>query len=159
MFASGALGTFGMIDFISYTVQSGDTLSAIANRFGADIDAIAGQNNIADVNMIEVGQQLDIPVEDTEFDAYYAAMDTTPSSDQILAAQKAASAPKAVVVATAPSAPRAMVSTSSLPAFLQGSLFGIPKIYAYPVLAAIGIIILIPIVKQKRARPVKLQPA
>jgi murein DD-endopeptidase MepM/ murein hydrolase activator NlpD len=157
MFAFGALGTFGMINFISYTVQSGDTLSAIADRFGADIDAIAGQNNIADPNLIEVGQQLDIPVEDAEFDAYYAQMDKTPSSDQLVATAKA-STPKIATVPTIPSAP-VTVSMSTLPAFLQGTLFGFPKIYVYPVLAAVGIIILIPIIKRKRVKPVKLQPA
>lgn len=160
MFASGTLGTFGMINFISYTVVAGDTLDAIASKFGADVDAIAGQNNITDPNLIEVGQQLDIPVEDEAFNEYYAQMDNTPSSDQIVAAQKAA-APKAVAIVTVPASPVASttVPMSSLPTFLQGTLFGFPKIYVYPVLLAVGAIILIPIIKHKRARPVKIQPA
>ncbi len=44
----------------AYTVQTGDTLSAIARRFGTTIAAIAQTNNIANVNMIYVGQILQI---------------------------------------------------------------------------------------------------
>ncbi|MCP4425583.1 MAG: LysM peptidoglycan-binding domain-containing protein [Chloroflexi bacterium] len=45
----------------TYIVQSGDTLSAIARRFGTTITAIAQTNNIANVNYIYVGQSLTIP--------------------------------------------------------------------------------------------------
>ena len=45
----------------TYTVQPGDTLSAIAARFGTTADAISQANGIADPNEIEVGQHLNIP--------------------------------------------------------------------------------------------------
>lgn len=45
----------------SYTVVAGDTLSAIARRFGTTVSAIAQANNISNVNLIYVGQVLAIP--------------------------------------------------------------------------------------------------
>ena len=44
-----------------YTVQPGDTLGQISDRFGVGIPAIAEINNIADINILEVGQILVIP--------------------------------------------------------------------------------------------------
>ncbi len=45
----------------TYTVQPGDTLSAIAARFGSSVQAIAAANGIANPNLIFVGQALTIP--------------------------------------------------------------------------------------------------
>jgi lysozyme len=45
----------------TYTVQSGDTLAAIAARYGTTVDAICQANNIQNPNEIEVGQVLTIP--------------------------------------------------------------------------------------------------
>ncbi|MCI0395779.1 MAG: LysM peptidoglycan-binding domain-containing protein [Chloroflexi bacterium] len=45
----------------TYTIQPGDTLAEIAERFGVTLDALAQVNNIADINRIEVGQVLVIP--------------------------------------------------------------------------------------------------
>lgn len=44
-----------------YTIQKGDTLSAIAKRYGTTVQAIAEANGIADVNKIYVGDSLNIP--------------------------------------------------------------------------------------------------
>lgn len=44
----------------TYTVQPGDTLSAIAAKFGTTVAAIAQANNIVNVNLIFVGQVLSI---------------------------------------------------------------------------------------------------
>jgi len=55
-----------------YTVQSGDTLSTIAyNYFGsADaVDAIAEANDIANINLIYVGESLVIPTDDSDYTA------------------------------------------------------------------------------------------
>ena len=47
--------------FRTYTVKSGDTLSAIASRFGTTVAAIADLNDIADRNTLRIGQVLRIP--------------------------------------------------------------------------------------------------
>jgi LysM repeat protein len=46
---------------MEYVVQRGDTLSSIAARFGTTYQAIAQANNIRNVNLIFVGQRLQIP--------------------------------------------------------------------------------------------------
>ncbi|MHB8506721.1 MAG: LysM peptidoglycan-binding domain-containing protein, partial [Acidimicrobiales bacterium] len=45
----------------SYTVQAGDTLGAIAARYGTTVGALAAANGIGDVNLIFAGQVLAIP--------------------------------------------------------------------------------------------------
>ena len=44
----------------TYTVKSGDTLSAIAKEKNTTVDAIAKKNKISNVNLISVGQVLEI---------------------------------------------------------------------------------------------------
>jgi lipoprotein-anchoring transpeptidase ErfK/SrfK len=64
-----------------YVVQSGDSLSALAARFGTSVDALAAANRLADPNQLSVGQTLTIPdgqaapeaappAQATTFDAY-----------------------------------------------------------------------------------------
>ncbi|MBN1208936.1 MAG: LysM peptidoglycan-binding domain-containing protein [Myxococcaceae bacterium] len=45
----------------TYSIRSGDTLSALAKRFGTTVTALAKANNIANPNKINVGQKLTIP--------------------------------------------------------------------------------------------------
>ena len=45
----------------SYTVRAGDTLSRIAQYFGVNLWTLAQFNEIANVNLIYVGQVIDIP--------------------------------------------------------------------------------------------------
>jgi LysM repeat protein len=45
----------------TYTVVKGDTLTKIAQQFGTTVQAIASANNIANVNLINIGQKLIIP--------------------------------------------------------------------------------------------------
>jgi LysM repeat protein len=45
----------------TYSVQKGDTLAAIARRFGVNMNVLAQVNNIVNVNRIYVGQVLVIP--------------------------------------------------------------------------------------------------
>jgi LysM repeat protein len=49
-------------EFVFYTVQPGDTLTAIAARHGTSVNAIVEANGIANPHLISVGQQLQIPV-------------------------------------------------------------------------------------------------
>ncbi|MGE3855975.1 MAG: LysM peptidoglycan-binding domain-containing protein [Dehalococcoidia bacterium] len=44
-----------------YTVQPGDTLAAIAQRFGTSVAVLAQSNRIANPDVIEVGQEITIP--------------------------------------------------------------------------------------------------
>ena len=48
-------------NYTSYTVQAGDSLSAIAARFGTTVAELVSLNNISDPNLIYVGQVLKIP--------------------------------------------------------------------------------------------------
>jgi LasA protease len=49
-----------------YVVQAGDTLSAIAARFGCDLDDLVEANSLVDPNALQVGQQLEIPATQIE---------------------------------------------------------------------------------------------
>jgi LysM repeat protein len=44
-----------------YVVQSGDTLSSIARRFEVDVDQLLAANNLADGDLLSIGQKLVIP--------------------------------------------------------------------------------------------------
>jgi len=58
---SGAGGGSSSVTKKTYTVKSGDTLSAIAIKFNTTVAAIASANNITNINNISVGQVLTIP--------------------------------------------------------------------------------------------------
>ena len=58
------------METITYTVRKGNTLFGIANFFGTTVDKILSVNNIADPNMIYVGQTIAVPV-DTEVENGY----------------------------------------------------------------------------------------
>ena len=65
----------------SYTIQKGDTLSAIAQRYGTTVQAIAEANGITDVNKIYVGDSLNIPG-NTAARTNTTAQRTTPTNTQ-----------------------------------------------------------------------------
>jgi osmotically-inducible protein OsmY len=44
-----------------YVVRRGDTLTAIASKYSSDVDTLAKANGIHDVNMIKIGQKIQIP--------------------------------------------------------------------------------------------------
>jgi len=46
---------------ISYIVQSGETLSTIAEKFNVTVDTLRWQNNLKSENDIEIGQNIEIP--------------------------------------------------------------------------------------------------
>lgn len=54
----------------TYTVRPGDTLWAIARRYGTTVAAIATANGIRDPNRIYPGQELRIPASGSDFTAY-----------------------------------------------------------------------------------------
>ena len=61
----------GLQGLLDYKVVAGDTLAAIAARFGSTVDAIVRENNLDSPDQILVGQSLRIPVE--------AGVPTTPA--------------------------------------------------------------------------------
>lgn len=58
----------------SYTIQAGDTLTSIANRYGTTVAALAAYNGIADPDVIQEGATIQIPPAD------YQVPDTSASS-------------------------------------------------------------------------------
>ena len=67
-----------------YTVQSGDTLSGISYKFGHDlnfVDTLASSNNIANKNLIYVGQKLVIKDNGEVAPATQEEVATLPSSN------------------------------------------------------------------------------
>lgn len=56
-------------DGTTYTVKKGDTLSAIAKRYGTTVDALLQANpSITNPNLIKVGQVINIPGKDEDID-------------------------------------------------------------------------------------------
>jgi LysM repeat protein len=51
---------------VTYTVQSGDTLSAIAQAQDVSVEALTAANDLADPNVLQIGQVLIIPQEEPE---------------------------------------------------------------------------------------------
>lgn len=100
-----ALGTVGAATTANadttYTVQAGDTLSSISYKFGRNldfVDQLAQNNNIADKNLIFVGQQLtikddgEVVVNDQNNQpTAVAQVQTQPAAQTTAAAQSAAS--------------------------------------------------------------------
>ena len=78
----------------SYTVKSGDTLSAIAREKNTTVDAIAKKNKISNVNLITVGQVLEIEDDkattNTTEQASTSKATTTVSASDGLSAEDAA---------------------------------------------------------------------
>ena len=62
-FMAGVAGrpAYAQTNVGSYTVQSGDTLFTIAQRFGVSVETLAAFNQLTDVNLLNVGQVVLIP--------------------------------------------------------------------------------------------------
>lgn len=58
--AGATLLTAGVISAETYTVQSGDTLSAIALKYNTSVEKLAEQNKISNPNLIHVGQAIEV---------------------------------------------------------------------------------------------------
>ena len=75
----------------SYTVKSGDTLSAIAKEKNTTVDAIAKKNKISNVNFISIGQVLEIEgtntTKKTEEQATTSKTDATQATTTVSASE------------------------------------------------------------------------
>jgi len=49
------------LNYTSYTIRQGDTLSSIARRYGTTANDIAQYNHLANKDAIKIGQKLKIP--------------------------------------------------------------------------------------------------
>ncbi|HFI0105929.1 TPA: LysM domain-containing protein [Streptococcus suis] len=58
--AGATLLTANVVSAETYTVQSGDSLSAIALKYNTSVEKLAEQNNISDPNLIHVGQAIEV---------------------------------------------------------------------------------------------------
>ena len=63
--APGAPGSSPPANEVVYTVQAGDTLSGIAQKFGVPMSRIQDRNSIKNIQALQVGDQLVIPVAPT----------------------------------------------------------------------------------------------
>lgn len=50
----------GFSDIFMYTVESGDTISTVAERFGLKKDTLMAENNLYDANKLKVGSQIKV---------------------------------------------------------------------------------------------------
>ena len=51
----------GLTDYAVHTVEGGETMSAIATKYGVKVETVMWENNIANSNSLRVGQKLLIP--------------------------------------------------------------------------------------------------
>ncbi|MGJ3919884.1 LysM peptidoglycan-binding domain-containing protein [Limosilactobacillus mucosae] len=88
-FGVAATATVANADTL-YTVQSGDTLSSISQKFANDnslVQTLAQQNNIQDINKIYVGQQLVVKTDGQATDVQTTAQPAAQATTQSAAAQ------------------------------------------------------------------------
>ena len=88
-FGVAATATVANADTL-YTVQSGDPLSSISQKFANDnslVQTLAQQNNIQDINKIYVGQQLVVKTDGQATDSQTTAQPVAQATTQSAAAQ------------------------------------------------------------------------
>ncbi|SJX67877.1 Choline binding protein A [Weissella confusa] len=128
------LATFAMAENASadtYTVQSGDTLSQIAANHNTTVDTLVANNNIADANVIFVGQQVEIDgvASNASYDATQADVAAVVASQAPVTQQVSYTAPVTTVdySAEAPVAQEvsytAPVATTTTTAAASGSTY------------------------------------
>ncbi|MBB1085471.1 LysM peptidoglycan-binding domain-containing protein [Limosilactobacillus fastidiosus] len=76
----------------TYTVQSGDTLSGIANKFGTSYESLVSLNNISNPNRIYVGQVLKLSANSTPSTSSRQVTSSTPAGNYTVKAGDSLSA-------------------------------------------------------------------
>jgi TolB protein len=104
-----------------YVVQSGDSLLAIANQFGVDVDTLAAKNDLDDPGKLSLGQELIIPFTAQQLAAFNGeggsskpAATESASGGTATAAQEPAEEPE--------DTPKAPAQSSAAPASLSGRI-------------------------------------
>ncbi|WP_461240844.1 aggregation-promoting factor [Paucilactobacillus sp. N302-9] len=113
-----AFGTFAAATSASadtiYTVQAGDTLSEISYKYANDlslVDTLAQKNNIADKNLIVVGQKLIIKDDGEIRPATQAEVESTPAANSSAATSSNSS--NTAAASSSSTASQATTSSSS----------------------------------------------
>ena len=138
---------FGEDQYVVYTVKAGDTLNGIGALYGVSAADIAKANMLTDMNKITVGMELMIP------EIYTAPASSTPASSTpavspgIMSYASGAVKTPAYTIKPGTGSP---VQTSWLNTLTTGTLFGIPKLYAYGAIAAVTAAAAYLIVKAKK---------
>jgi LysM repeat protein len=137
---------FGEDQYVVYDVKSGDTLAKIAKLYGVSVADIAKANMIGNVNKIETGMQLMIP-------EVYTGNATTPVTNLLpkLLDAGIARVTKIQTVKTPVKTTSYGMLSAQPSGILSGTLFGIPKMYAYGGIAVLtaGLALLILTSKKK----------
>lgn len=95
----------------TYTVQNGDTLSGLADKFNMTVEDLVKTNKISDANMIFVDQQIEVP---TSAEVNQADLDSAAASSANSAAAAAASeAASSAAAASSVAASEAAASEAS----------------------------------------------
>jgi TolB protein len=116
-----------------YTVQSGDTLLAIAVKFGVNVDTLAAKNDITDPGKLSLGQEIIIPFTAEELAAYNGqdspAAGSQPAASPSTESEIAATSPSTdtttaeeAPAAPAPAAQPAQAAPSGDPAPVSGRI-------------------------------------
>lgn len=94
----------------TYTVQNGDTLSELADKFNMTVEDLVKTNKISDANMIFVDQQIEVP---TSAEVNQADLDSAAASSANSAAATAASAAASEAASSATAASSVAASESA----------------------------------------------
>jgi len=94
----------------TYTVQNGDTLSELADKFNMTVEDLVKTNKISDANMIFVDQQIEVP---TSAEVNQADLDSAAASSANSAAATAASAAASSANSAAATAASAAASSAA----------------------------------------------
>ena len=94
----------------TYTVQKGDTLSELADKFNLTVEDLVKTNKITDANMIFADQQIEVP---TQEELNENALNTTAASSANSAASDAASSAMSEAVASMTAASEAAASSAA----------------------------------------------
>ena len=104
----------------TYTVQNGDTLSELADKFNMTVEDLVKTNKISDANMIFVDQQIEVP---TSAEVNQADLDSAAASSANSAAASSAAASKAAASQAAATAQQTAAPVAVSTAVGSGSVY------------------------------------